>query len=250
MLLSAAFAAASRPPAEVHVNPSRLNIDFWYGGATLVIQGCVPARAEPILVIRGSEAEEVFNTKSRVGPLWISSGKLHVSGVPAVFFVLSRSGLERLLIPEELSVHRLSFEALKRSLRYRLEGPPLADEIIREHFVQMKEAQGLYRVYRFPIHVERSGEDSAAFWLEFPWPKTVPVGQYRVQLLSCENGRVTAEAETVLELQRVGFVAWLGSLAQSSSILYGLLAVFLAMGSGLTIDFLISRIFGRPSRPH
>ena len=42
-----------------------------------------------MLVIRGPDKEETFNKKVRAGPIWISSGQVHITGVPSLFLSFS-----------------------------------------------------------------------------------------------------------------------------------------------------------------
>lgn len=243
LLVSGSFRA--EPPVQVRVDPPSLQIGFLYKGAAIRVEGLIPTGSQPVVVIRGTTAEEVFHTKSRVGPLWISSGKAHIGGAPWAFLLFAPGEVERLVQDGELERYGLSFNALQHSMEVRQEGRPLPNAVVREHFIRLKANQGLYRVHNAPFEFVERTPELRQVGLKVDWPRTLPAGRYVVQLFACKDGHVVGQAATEVQLAQVGFVAWLGKLSRERPSFYGVLAIVLALAGGLTIDFLATRIFGR-----
>ena len=72
-------------------------------------------------------------------------------------------------------------------------------------------------------------------------PSNVPIGNYSIRLLTVKNGRVVAQKETTLIVNKVGLEEGIYRFAHNEGPLYGLFAVMLALASGWLITLLFRR---------
>lgn len=76
----------------VKVTPEVVQLGMFYKGAKVHIEGFCESGAKPVIVVRGSEEKQVLTVKGRVGPIWASTGKVSISGVPSLYIASTRTG--------------------------------------------------------------------------------------------------------------------------------------------------------------
>ncbi|MCP5111225.1 MAG: hypothetical protein GY953_10355, partial [bacterium] len=108
--------AASSSADPLAVDPSRIEINSFYSGVPVLIEGDVMDGADVVVAIRGDTEDESFNKKVRAGPIWISSGKVHISGAPSLFLTYSGRPLTEVLDREAIEAHALDNEAIMSRL--------------------------------------------------------------------------------------------------------------------------------------
>jgi hypothetical protein len=74
----------------------------------------------------------------------------------------------------------------------------------------------------------------------------VSLGEYEVKVLALDGGQGAGAATEHIEVEEVGVPALLSSLSFKHGGLYGLLAVLVAIGAGLLMDF----FFGEQQGAH
>ena len=74
------LAATPPQPSTAKVTPPVVPMGTFYGGAQIRVEGTVPLGSKIVVAIRGSDVTEVFNNVGRVGPIWVNTGKVSISG--------------------------------------------------------------------------------------------------------------------------------------------------------------------------
>ncbi|MGL6044046.1 MAG: TIGR02186 family protein, partial [Sandaracinobacteroides sp.] len=74
--------------------------------------------------------------------------------------------------------------------------------------------------------------DKVLYRARIPIPSAVPVGNYRAEIYLINGGTVRARSVAPVIIDKTGFERAIYVFAQDHSLLYGLLAVALALGSG------------------
>jgi hypothetical protein len=69
-------------------------------------------------------------------------------------------------------------------------------------------------------------------------PSKMKPGSYHVKAISVNQGAVTEQVEQELNLQLTGFPAMISKLAFGNSLLFGIMAVIIAIATGLIIGVL------------
>ncbi len=230
----------------VELTPKTVQIGAMYGGTPMRVEGLVPAGSGVIVLVTGGGAEQVFKHRGRVGPIWGTIGKVHVSGAPALFVRYSSAPVENMLTPEEIRDHRLSTDALRSALEI---SPQTQDgSRLREDYIRLKLGERVYRQFDNMVKVERKPGDLNRYSLQFHWPRMAPPARYRVDVYACKDGAVVAHTRSHLRVAEVGEPALLAGMATNEAPLYGIFGVIVAALAGFGIDFVTAATRKRLSR--
>lgn len=232
------------PDVSVSVRPEVIQMDAFYAGTALDLEGRVPPGCEVVVAVKGPATEETFNKKGRFGPIWANAGKVRISGVPSLHLAFTSGNLQGLLDREELDRYQIDRRAVETQMS--VEPSSLDQPEVRENYVKLKSGQGVLRLEEGVIRLDE-GPEGNRFRFSFRWPKVAPPADYTVEVYACREGRVVARAQTPFQVVKVGFPEKMASLAQDRAVLYGILCVLAASLAGIGIDFLVSSLGGKVS---
>jgi Putative transmembrane protein (Alph_Pro_TM) len=249
LLASVAWGADSAGPLTVKVSPTVVTMGTFYGGAKVRVEGTTVAGSSLVVAVRGADVTEVFNKVGRVGPIWVNTGKVSISGVPSVCLLYSSCPVGNCLCRSELDRCELDAAALKK--RIKVKPQHQSEEIVAEDFLKLKVRQGKYQMGGGGVQIgEGDPAGSVPYSLEFVWPKTAAPGNYAVRVFACRGNMVQESLEVPLRVQEVGFPALIVFLARDRASLYGIICIVVAMLAGFGIDFIVSRIFKKRVASH
>ena len=235
--------AAGRP---VTVVPRKININGTYSGTDMRIEGVASPGSQVVVVARGPDTEETFKRKGRAGPIWVTAGRVEVSGVPSLFIRYAPEPAERFLRREEIERFQLDPQAIQRQMHIE---PAGADAVrLREDYVRLKVEQRVYRVIDGAVRMGAPGPAGVPYLVQFHWPRKAPPDTYEVRVHECRDGSVTSTTTVPLEVVKTGFPALIAALSTSHALYYGIAAVVIAILAGFFIDFLASRLRRRLTR--
>ncbi len=262
LALSAAPAQAAPAPAQMpppKLVPEKIAMGAFYDGARLRIEGTAPAGAGVLVVIEGTERDEFFNRKGRVGPIWLTVDRIHVKHAPSVFFRFGSAPLASLLDREDVEKYQLDEAAImdrihvlchcKCSLTDRSQQSGIHDttpdpsyaKLLDADFLRLKQHEGTYRELAGTVSLVPA-QSGTQYVLEFEWPKMVPAGSYRITVYACREHRVIAQSAATLQLAEVGFPEYMANLAARRPWTYGIAAVLAAVLAGFLTDLLSSAL--------
>ena len=246
--LGLARADSPPQPVSVKVTPPVVPMGTFYGGAKVRVEGKVKQDSDVVIAVRGSEATEVFNKVGRVGPIWVNTGKVFISGIPSLLLVFSSKPLSVCLSRAEIDRYQLDAAAIRKGVKVKPrqeDGDPIASD-----FVKLKMRQRNYQVAGGGIQTGRPDEEGVPYLADFTWPKNAPPGTYEVSVYACRDGEVKDTWEVPLEVVEVGFPAMIASLARNRPATYGIISIVVAIIAGFGIDFLATRLFKKKVAPH
>jgi len=244
LLAMAAGAEAIEAP---RVTPATVEMGAFYSGIPVRVQGAVAAGSRVIVAVRGVEKDELFNRKRQFGPIWITSGRVHVKGAPSLWMVYSAEPVRHVL--PRTTIDRLALDSAGIESRMRIE-PEEADlPVLRRHYLAWKRQQGLYSENPSSIRtIQAAGDDGRANWsLEFLWPKTAPPGKYRVLVYECRQNEVFGPEEVAVNAVQVGLPNRIAEAAANNASLYGLVCILIAVAAGFGMDRVVA-LFGGSRR--
>lgn len=238
--------AGDLPRPRIRIQPPTIEMDAFYDGARVRIEGAAQSGAKALVVVRGASSKEEFNRKGRVGPIWVNRGKVEISSVPSLFLCFGPEPVAALLGREQIDRYQLDEAALKSQMR--IEPREMDHEVIRDHYLKLKKQEGSLLIASGALKMGSSLAAGEPYSVEFQWPKKAPPGRYEVRVYECRDGMVVDQSSLALDVVAVGFPARLGRLAREHGSLYGVVAVIIALLAGFTIDFLTSRLVRRRAR--
>ena len=231
-------------PLPFTISPPAIEMGAFFSGATVKISGVVDRGSRVIVTISAAPGEERFGRKRRFGPIWLSGGKVRISGVPPMFLVFSAGPVRKLLTAETVEQNHLDERSLADRMRVEPHDPS-GDQIVRHHYLALKANNGTYAFQDGSVVLRDDGDAGSHFSVQFPWPKKAPPGAYRVTVYEVRDASLYRQWSTVLPAVRVGFASAFAKFASDEASLYGLAAVLTATLAGFGIDFLITRLFGK-----
>jgi uncharacterized protein (TIGR02186 family) len=239
-------AAGADSETTLKLSPETIEMGAFYNGAPIRMEGTVPSGSQVMVIIRGVSKDELFNKKGRVGPIWINTDKVHVTGTPSLFLRFSSADVHSFLDRQTIDAYELDELSVKHRMHIRTkhgEPDPQYRELIENSYLTLKKKNGSYRRVADRVQITES-TGKAHFSLKFNWPKEAPPGSYQVEVYACRGGAIVARTGAALRLVEVGFPAFMASLAHQHPYWYGVLAVLMAVIAGFGIDAIASRLRG------
>ncbi len=229
---AAGVAAAREIRGGVSLEPDAIPIGMRYRGATVRVSAEVPAGYGVAIRVLGRAETLEMKRKGKVAHLlWMSVGEVTFQAVPAVYFLLTSMPLAHLAPASALREWKLGYEALASAAGWE---PGLSPELIR-----LKETEGCFRVGEGQL--VRSGATPGGAtdrWTgRFRFPAQAPAGEYAVDLFGFHDRRVVHLASTTVRLERTGAARLLRSVAMEHGLIYGGVAIVVAVLAGLFTGF-------------
>ena len=239
--------------------PQKIAMGAFYNGTRVRIEGTAPADAGILVVVEGSERDEFFNRKGRVGPIWLTVDRIHVKHAPSVFLRFSSAPLRSMVDREEVQKYQLDEDAImdrirvlcrcKCSLTDRSQQSGVHDTVpdpsyarlLYTDFLQLKHHDGTYSEQAGTVNLNPS-KSATRYALEFEWPKKVPPGNYQVAIYACRGHQVIARSAATLQLAEVGFPEYMANLAFAKPWIYGFGAVLAAVLAGFLTDLITNKL--------
>ncbi|HAY20907.1 MAG TPA: hypothetical protein DCY27_01815 [Desulfobacterales bacterium] len=214
------------------LNPAVVEINSFYQGCEVAITGTIPAGHEAVAEIVGPTGEEILMRKGRRGPLWMNVGELKISGAPSLYLILASAS--------DLLTGAASwgFGAMRQRITVAGQVPAGQEDKLRDQFLRLKESEELYAEVPEGLKVlpAKDGRLSVtgSFWL----PANVKPDTYTVCLMAVAGDRLVERQCMALSVKMVGFPALFMSLAYQHSVIYGVLAVVIAILTGFIMGHL------------
>ncbi len=228
-------------PVTLKLAPETIEMGAFYNSVRVRMEGTAPSGSQVMVVLRGATKDEVFNKKARVGPIWINVDKVHVSGPPSLFLRFSSEDVHTFLDRQTIDAYALDELSIRNRMHIRTEHglrDPEALKSIGDDYIDLKKSDGSFRRIADRVRVDEIGDGEARYTLEFGWPKLAPPGSYQVEVYACRDGRVIGQTGTTIQLNEIGFPAFMANAAREHPYGYGLLAVIMAVIAGFGIDAL------------
>ena len=229
-------------PLTCEVAPRSIEVGAFYTGSRLKIGGTAAAGSKVIVTITGSRHDERFNRKSRLGPIWISAGRVRITGAPSLLLRFAPEPVSRLLDRETIARRALDEAAVEG--RMGIDPSGNSDVRLRADFLALKKSEGTYSFEDSGVAIKQ-GPDRATYALDLRWPKKAPPAEYEVHVYEVRAGAITRETSAPLPVVRTGFPAWLADTAANRAPVYGVTAVLIGALAGLGIDFVTALLFGK-----
>jgi uncharacterized protein (TIGR02186 family) len=223
-------------------NHDHITIDFFYHGSSVSIKGESDPGVDLVIKITSPEGHQVMKQKGKVaGALWMNVGELNFENTPDLYRLYSTQRVDVILKPEELTGHMIGYPAL----RNHVEISPVSSEQERaqwfEEFVKFKEAQKLY-TYSFGTISTRPGSNGKQeYFIMTDWPYQAAPGDYLVSVYAVKNGRVIEQAESKVNVEQVGMVKTLATMAKDKAALYGILSIGIALSAGFGVGVVFKK---------
>ncbi|NIA08416.1 MAG: hypothetical protein GWP10_01235 [Nitrospiraceae bacterium] len=221
-LPAAAFGVSLR------LQPKNVLISAFYDGATVEATGEVPQDCRALILVRGPGEDVHLKKKGKVGGLlWMNMGNVTFQHTPCVYMLYADSNLSPSLDAE------VGFPALKKVIDI-IPANENKNFLFGE-FLKLKESQSLYAVHLKSVSYIAGSGDMRSFKATIIIPPRMRPGDYTVQAFAVKDGHVLNKASEDLRIKLTGFPHEIEQLAFGHSLIYGIIAVLVALTAGLFI---------------
>lgn len=225
-----------------------------YHGQKIVLYGAVFNKTDQptdvVVVVRGPEQPIRIARKVQVAGLWLNSRPVVFQGAPGFYTVASSRPLTQ--IADYGTLRRLAIGMDHLAFTIPADGAVetrfgVKDLVVsrlgsdyldyRRAVVRIKHAAGLYdQNERGVTYV-----DKGLFRAEINLPTSAPIGRYEAQIHLFQQGREVQVRHRSLEVRKVGIERTIYLFAHERPWAYGILAVFLAIGTGYGASVIFRR---------
>ncbi len=232
-LMMCHVALAAEPPAQpsgLTLTPNVVEISLTFHGAQVVVTGEIPKGAQAVLELMGPDKDIHLLRQGRRGGLWMSVGEVTVHDAPSVYMMLTSPNA-----PAPTADGGWGYKALQTRASFSGAIPKDKADLLFGQFVKLKESEGLYGSFPGTLKIESSGSEHEKFTGSLRLPSNIVPGNYKVTLTVLQNNQPVGNRSADLQVVMTGLPKLLTSLAFEHSGLYGLIAVIVALITGIAV---------------
>jgi uncharacterized protein (TIGR02186 family) len=235
------IAPSLQPTIEADVSTRSVEVTTGFTGHEILVFGAVDNSQAPqdhvgyydvVVVVEGTPFPVVARRKSDVAGVWINTSSVTFASVPSYYAIASTRPIEEIAGPLVLERHAIGFQHIKMTpaagYRWHFKDYELA--AFRTAVIRLKKRDNLY-VIEPNNGVTFTGR--SLFRSTIALPANVPVGPLVARTYLFRNGEVVSAHIARVTLQRAGVERVVHNFAFVYPMSYGLLAVLLAVVSGL-----------------
>jgi len=228
----AAFSANA--PLSVKLAAKNIKISTFYNGTTMDVSGTLPEDADIVLTVSGPKKDVHLKKKGKVaGFLWMNKSDVSLENTPAVYMAYTPEGTSKDLLRPELGV---GYKALVNDIRIIPESEDKA--FIFGEYVKLMEEWGVYAIHKGAIKYQKTGNGEKQFSATLIIPSKMQAGAYHVNAIAIKNGIVISQVNKEFTLTLSGLPESIEALAFGSPLMFGIMAVLIAIATGLIIGFI------------
>lgn len=238
------------PPAVVsNVPPERVEADVstrtiavtsGYSGAEILVFGTIENSRQPsaesgfydvVVVVEGAPEALMVRRKGRVAGLWVNTSTFNFNAVPSYYAVASTRPVEEFADTAILDENGIGLDAVRMSAAADSAVRVSSEDLIsyKAAVTRLKQAASLFK--RDDYGVIFTGR--SLFRATIGLPATVPVGPLTARVFLFHEGKLLSRYQARVVLEREGIERWLYAFAFERPFLYGIVAVLLALATGL-----------------
>ncbi len=213
---------------------STIEISTFYNGTTVEVTGSLPTDADLLLTLSGPKHDVELKLKGKMaGLLWMNKADVKLENVPSVYQIYTPEGTSSEFPGPQSGI---GYKSLAREITIE---PESADKMfIFGEYVKLMEKSGVYGINRGSVSYAPAGEKRKNFSATLKIPPKMGADTYRVEAFAVKDGAVAASAAKDLTLVLSGLPRAIASLAFGRPLLFGIMAVFIAVATGLIIGAL------------
>jgi len=231
LLSAAATVHAGGDRTLLAIEPDHVQVGFIYGGQKISVRSNVPAGDEVLLKVKGATRNLNLKKKGKVfGFLWMNVGDVVYEEVPGLYVIRSSHKLADLAPADVLRQFEIGYDALKAKIVTAPDGE--AGKLFGD-LIKLKEKEGMFTIVEDGIRHAPTPDGREEIATEFLLPPKAPDGEYLVELYGFKNGSGTLLGSGIITLEKDHMIRFITSMAGNHRLLYGHLAVIIAIVAGL-----------------
>lgn len=225
--VTASPAQANRLDVDLSKPDVRLDVSF--KGSELLLFGAKDIDADIIVVVRGPDTDTSVRLKERVAGIWVNTDEVIFEDAPTFYALAATKPVDFILPKETLNRERIGTNHLNLKTVSTPENATEEDiQNFRDGLVRNMVAKELYSAQNAEVNVVGEQLFRTSLW----FPANVHVGDYTVDTYLVKNNKIALRKTTDLQVHKVGVEAEVYDFAHQHALIYGLLAIVIAVVSG------------------
>ncbi|MDQ7031470.1 MAG: TIGR02186 family protein [Desulfonauticus sp.] len=213
-------------------NPREIYINTTFNGADLYVSGEIKNKDSVIVTVIGSDKEEKFKLKGRVwGIFWMTVGHYRFEGAPSIYLMYLPKELSHISI-KQFDQLNLGYKEIYNKVKIS-PAPKNKKELFNE-FLKLKQKDRLYGIYKDKVEYSNINSEIKKYHTVIKLPSKILPGIYTIKVYEVSPDlRLVKVDRDNLNIKLTGFPAFISNMAYNHSLLYGILAVIIAILAGV-----------------
>ena len=217
------------------ISSNEINVDTEFKGAQILLFGAKNDAGDVVIAVRGPRKNFIISKKENLLGVWFNGERIKFKNSYG-FYSLFSTYNDGEMIQQDLNEYELGKNNIQFEIQNNL-SPSKINEF-RIQLVELLEQKNLYPISTKPIDFL----DETLFKLIIDFPKNILLGTYIIEVYLINNGSVLSFQSIPVYVNQVGVSAKISNFALNQSVLYGLIAVFLAIFVGCLANYLFARL--------
>lgn len=211
-----------------------VSITTRFDGSDILIFGAVKRESpividpplEVVITIAGPSDPVLVRRKARRAGIWVNAEAVEVDLAPSFYAVATSGPIEDVLSDVENLRHQINVE---RAIRSVGAPPDIPDPYaFTNALVRLRSEAGLYQLDEGAVVLDQQ----TLFRASVALPANLTEGDYVTRIYLTRNGAVVSDYTTVIDVRKVGLERWLFILSREQPLIYGLMALAIAVAAG------------------
>ncbi|WP_332065963.1 TIGR02186 family protein [Bartonella sp. CB189] len=238
-----AGASVDSETLQIIVTTSTITVDAHFDGRDLYIAGVLEntdplysqqKRYDVIVSLERKTQPVIMREKKRSAGVWVNADSLIFKNVPLFYSMVTTREIDDITSAE--NYRRLGL-GLSNFLLQTDEQDQEKVQVFRDELIKLQKAKKLYSE---EVGGVRFGSGSL-FTAHFRLPANIPVGDYKVRAYLFRDGRFIDSVTTTLEIVKAHIAYSIFYGAHKYSLLYGIIAVLVAVSTGFLCRFIFRK---------
>lgn len=222
-------------PINSGISDNKINIDTKFTGTKLLLFGSQGESGDIIIAIYGPKNDYMVRKKESTFGIWHNKKAVRFNEVHsyhAIYTTLNDNEIKNSQLLKKLQIGQENFQFNNQN-KLMPEGKEFKIQLI-ENLTQKE----LYSNEKKDI----TFLNESLFKASVTFPKNIKKGNYLVEIYLIEDDSLMSFQAIPVYVNQVGFSAQIYQLSQEKQILYGLLAVFLALIAGFIANYVFNKL--------
>lgn len=222
------------------LSQNRVSLTANFSGSEILIFGAIRRDANEVLsedadaespfdvvvVIEGPRQTVAVWRKARRAGIWVNVDSVTLASVPSYYAVATTDALHQIITPETDAEYRIS---ARQAIRVATGADtPSETAVFSEALLRLRERSEAYLSLDRFVHIDRD----ILFRATVRLPANLTEGAYTTRMYLVRDGEVVNQYRTAIFVRKDGLERWLHQLAYDQPLLYGLLALAIALFAG------------------
>ncbi len=237
LLILSYITNARAKPIIADMSDYQIAIDSRFTGKRILLFGARNDPGDILVVVRGPKRNITIRKKEQIAGIWLNAAQVKFAHIPYYYAISATRPISSMTMSElykslAIGIDNIEFNT-PRNITYKM-----AQEFAAA-YMQIQQQKGLYLNYEYPVTF--MGE--TLFKTAIQFPDNLPRGDYAVEIYLIEDGILRGVQTLPIHVTKVGFDAFVYSAAHDHPLLYGIMAIMIAVTVGWVVSFIFNRIW-------